>query len=194
MTAAILLAAGASTRMGEQKLLLPWDGKVLVRAVADTLAEAALSPIVAVTGYDHGQVSAALADAPVDIVRNPDPDAGMLGSVRCGIRALPREVDRVVVALGDHPGISTDTVARLAAHPCPTPSIIVPVHNGRRGHPVAIDAPFLPEILAWFDTVGLRGLLRAHPRAVCEIPVDDPGVLLDIDTPSDYRQGPSVGS
>jgi len=134
-------------------------------------------------------VSEALSGRPVSIAVNPDPEKGMLSSVRCGLRALPRECDAVLVALGDQPAVEAEMVDRLVrARADSGKGIAVPVHGGRRGHPLLFAASYGPEILERHDETGLRGLLAAHPDDIVEVQAPDAGVLADMDTPADYRR------
>jgi molybdenum cofactor cytidylyltransferase len=189
MRCAIVLAAGASRRMGAPKMLLPLAGKSVIATVVDRLAAAAIDRIIVVAGAERARIAAALAGRQVAVVENPDPDAGMLSSVRCGLRALPPECRAVLVAPGDGPRISPAVVdAMLAALDAGPRGIVVPVHGGRRGHPIAFAIGHRDEVLSRYDGIGLRGLLAAHPEDILELPVDDPAVLADMDAPEDYRR------
>jgi molybdenum cofactor cytidylyltransferase len=113
----------------------------------------------------------------------------MLSSVRCGLRALPESCEAVLVALGDQPGIREDVVrAVLQAFAASGKGIVVPVHEGRRGHPLLFASRYVAEVLSKHDDVGLRGLLAEHPGDVFELPSPSPCVLSDMDTPEDYRR------
>lgn len=181
--AGILLAAGDSTRMGTQKLLLPVGDESMIERVARVAMDSGLSPIVAVTGRDHDAVAALLEDH-VLIARNPDPARGMLSSIRVGLEALPKDLHAVVLFLGDQPGC---TVAQVKALVASNATIAVPTHEGRRGHPLLFSMRYREAILTRYDDTGLRGLLREHADEVCEIPLDDEGVLIDVDTPPAYE-------
>ena len=136
-----------------------------------------------------GAVAGAVSELPVRLVINDEPDADMLSSVRCGLRALPPECDAVLVAPGDHPAVTPDLIRRMSnqyvAHAA---AIVVPVFRGRRGHPLLFSSRFVGEILTEYDGVGLRGLLDAHPTEVVELAVADEGVVQDVDVPEDYRR------
>lgn len=132
----------------------------------------------------------------VTFVRNPDPGGDMLSSVRCGLRALPTLCAAVMVVLGDQPGVTSQLVGslirafqtQLLGNKTPNKSIILPIHAGRRGHPLLFDARFRDEILTSYDGVGLHGLLVAHPEAVVELEVSTAAELEDMDTPEDYQR------
>ena len=189
-TCAIVLAAGRSRRMGPgvQKLLLPLAGTTVVGRVIDALLASAVDKVIVVTGPD-ARVADAVAGHPVAVVTNGDPDADMLSSVRCGLRALPPECDAVLVAPGDQPGVTPGLLDQmLATYRICGRGILVPAFDGRRGHPLLFSARCSDEILRRYDGEGLRGLLRAHRTEVFEMQVEAPAVLDDIDLPADYRR------
>jgi molybdenum cofactor cytidylyltransferase len=196
MICAIVLAAGRSERMGTQKVLLPWRGQPLISRVVDELLRSPLGQIIVVVGRDAELIQQALAGRAVTFVANPDPVGDMLSSVRCGLRALPATCEAVLVALGDQPGVTSKLVGELIrAFREPTPDvemrgkqIVVPVHAGRRGHPLLFTARFRDEILTRYDEVGLHGLLTAHPDEVLEVEVSTATELEDMDTPEDYQR------
>jgi len=189
MICAIVLAAGRSERMGRQKLLLPLKDRPIIVRVVDELLRVPVSRVLVVVGRDAGPIQAALCGREVSFVRNPDSAGDMLGSVRCGLRALPESCEAVLVALGDQPGLSHQLVGGLiGAFRESGRSIIVPAHGGRRGHPVLFDARFREEMLTRFEGVGLRGLLAAHPDKIHRVPVLSASALEDLDTPEDYQR------
>ena len=189
MICAILLAAGRSRRMGVQKLLLPFGGQTVIGHVADAILASPVAETIVVVGPDAGGIVEALADRPLTIATNTNRDAEMLSSVRCGLRALPTDCETVLVALGDQPAVGSDLIARMVrAYHGTGRHILVPVHGGRRGHPLLFSARYRREVLTHYDDVGLRGLLEAHPRDLFEFQVRSPSVLADMDTPEDYRR------
>lgn len=181
--AAIILAAGDSTRMGTQKLLLPVGNECLIQRVVRVAREAALEPIVVVTGRDHDLIVPLVGEG-VIVVRNTDPSRGMLSSVRTALNALPGESLSAVLFLGDQPACSFPQVEALLRARA---DIAVPVFNGRRGHPLYFSLRHREAILKRYDDTGLRGLLTDHADTVVEVPLDDPGVLIDVDTPQEYE-------
>lgn len=183
MIAGIVLAAGLSTRMGRNKLLIEIDGQAMVSRATDAALAAGLDPVVVVTGHDAGNVRAALAGRPVVCVHNPDFVAGMLVSIKAGIAALPDEVDGAVVCLGDMPDVTAAHITRLLAAFDGERRICVPVCNGRRGHPVVFGRAYFPEILSTAADIGARGVVRAHDEAVRQVGIDDDAILTDLDTP-----------
>ena len=175
--------------MGRQKLLLPFGGTTVIGGIADQLIESAVDAVCVVVGRDGEAVARELAGRAVSIATNPDPDAGMLGSVRCGLRALPPECEAVLVALGDQPGLTSALVDEMIrSYAAAKKGILAPVCGGKRGHPLLFSARYASEVLARFDETGLRGLPRAHPDDVLELLVTDPALLADMDLPEDYRR------
>jgi molybdenum cofactor cytidylyltransferase len=185
--AAIVLAAGMSTRMGQPKQLLPLGSGTVVREAAAALV-GQVDRVVVVVGHRADEVVAALSGCPVEWVVNPDYQAGMLSSVQCGIRASSG-ASAFLICLGDQPGVSSRTVAALvAAARAAGRGIALPVYEGRRGHPVLISAGYAAEILALGAGQGLNAVTRAHADDTLEVAVRDPEVVQDLDTPADYQR------
>jgi molybdenum cofactor cytidylyltransferase len=189
MISAIVLAAGRSRRMGSQKLLLPVGGEPMIARVVDAVLAGPVDDAVVVVGNDGARIAEALAGRRVRFVANPDPEGEMLSSVRCGLRALPQGCEAALVVLGDQPGLTAEVVAALVrAFRGSGRGIVVPTHRGRRGHPVLIAARYRDQVLARYDGVGLRGLLKAHHDDVLEVGVFAPAVIEDVDEPADYER------
>ena len=189
MIGAVVLAAGRSQRMGTQKLLLPVGGQPLIARIVDQVLASPVDRTVVVTGSDGDRLAAALAGRPVAFVVNPEPQAEMLASVRCGLAVLPPECTAALIVLGDQPGITAHVIARLLeAFLASGRGIAAPTTHGRRGHPLLVSLRYRDEILTHYDKVGLRGLLQRHPEDVCEVDVGTPGILDDLDTPRDYQR------
>ncbi len=175
--------------MGTAKQLLPFGDKTVIRHVVDQLLLSRLDEVCVVVGHDGPKVAEGLGGRRVRIVNNPDYASGMLSSVRCGLRALPETCDTVLVALGDQPAVAPEWIDKLMdAMKTSGKGIVVPVYQGRRGHPLLLAARYRDEVLAKHDDVGLRGLLRAHPDDVCELAMPTAAVLSDMDNPEDYRR------
>jgi molybdenum cofactor cytidylyltransferase len=184
--AAIVLAAGRSTRMGgPNKLLAELNGKALVRIVAEQAVASKASGVIVVTGHQADLVEKALAGLNVTFVRNPDFAAGLASSVKAGITAVPADADGAVVCLGDMPLIDTKLIDRLieAFAPDRGSLIAVPVSEGRRGNPVLWSRRFFGELMTLDGDVGARHLIMKHGEAVAEVPVEGHAAFLDIDTP-----------
>lgn len=189
MVWAVILAAGESRRMGVPKLLLPFAGTTIIEAVVRTVTDAGVPRILVVLGAQSDRVREALKGRPVEFAENPDFRRGMLSSVQCGLRALPPDASAALVFLADQPTLS-ETAIRLTlrAGESTTKGIVVPVHNGRRGHPLLVRMRYREEIYGLDPAVGLRQLLGNHPEDVLEIEVPDAALLEDIDTPADYER------
>jgi molybdenum cofactor cytidylyltransferase len=193
--AAIILAAGRSTRMGgPNKLLAELGGKKLVRIVAEQALASQASDVIVVTGHQAAEVEKALQGLKVKFVRNPDFAAGLASSVKTGIAAVPGNADGAVVCLGDMPLIDSHLIDRLIEAFAPDRGnlIVVPVSDGRRGNPVLWSRRFFDELMALDGDIGARHLIAKHVEAVAEVTVEGHGAFLDIDTPQaleDARRG-----
>jgi len=189
MICAVVLGAGLSSRMGAQKLLLPFGGKTVIAHIVDQLLASAVDQVIMVVGHQGRKVSDELSGRKVTIIENPDYESGMLSSVRCGLSHLPANCSAILVVLGDQPSITPQLVDKmLQAFAATEKRILVPLNNGRRGHPLLFSAFYRDQVLASFDDVGLRGLLHAHPEDVFELSVASSSVLSDMDCPEDYRR------
>jgi molybdenum cofactor cytidylyltransferase len=184
--AAIVLAAGRSTRMGgPNKLLAELDGKKLVRIVTEQALASKANEVIVVTGHQAELVEQALAGLSVKFVRNPDFAGGLASSVKAGIAAVAESADGAVVCLGDMPMVSTELLDRLIGTFAPDRGnlIVVPVAEGRRGNPVLWSRRFFRELMTLDGDVGARHLIAKHAEAVAEVVVEGDGAFLDIDTP-----------
>jgi molybdenum cofactor cytidylyltransferase len=195
MLAALILAAGASTRMGSAKpLLSDREGRPFVVRLARTFAAAALSEIVVVTAAEHDAVAAALLagvpSLPVRVVRNPDPSRGQLSSLWTGLDAVATlSPEAVLVAPVDVPLIDPTTITQVIDGWRRTHAPVVrPASGERHGHPVLFDRLLFHELRAAPLDVGARAVVRAHAADILNVPVEDEGCLVDIDTPDDYER------
>jgi molybdenum cofactor cytidylyltransferase len=185
---AVILAAGASTRMGTPKQLLEFQGKpLLVRAVEAALASEAW-PIVVVLGAHADKISPMLARYPVLITENPAWSEGMAASIRAGVttlRQFSRAIDAAVIALCDQPAFSADTIAQLvAAQRATGRSIAAARYTGRHGAPALFLAEYFPALIALTGEEGARALLNDDPTRIAG--VDLPALAIDLDTPEDF--------
>ncbi len=183
--AAIVLAAGRSARMGANKLLAELEGAPLVRHATLAALASPARPVVVVVGNEAERVRAAIADLEVEIVHNPDFATGMASSLRAGIAAVP-EAAGALVCLGDMPRVRGAHLALLLdafADAADDGAIIVPTCDRKRGNPVLWGRARFAEIAALTGDVGARALIERHAASVHWVAVDDPAILLDIDTP-----------
>jgi molybdenum cofactor cytidylyltransferase len=186
---AVLLAAGRSTRMGEPKPLLEIGGETFLERAIRVLREGGCRYVVAVLndGADWAQRLADTSGAAV--VVNPDPLSEQLDSLRLALPHVPADADGIAVLPVDFPRLTADTVTRLVqAFAGGDAQIVLPEHNGETGHPVLLGRSLFGELEKAELPNGVRSLLEARAAEIERVSVDDPGVLLDVDTPADLRR------
>ncbi len=184
--AAVLLAAGRSTRMGAiNKMIAQIGGKPLVRIAAEQVLTSRAKPVIVVTGHQRDKVEAALAGLDVRFVHNPDYADGLGTSLRTGIAAVPDMADGAIVCLGDMPQVDAPLIDSLlrAFDPDKGALIVVPTIEGRRGNPVVWARRFFPELMSIAGDIGARHLIGSYGEAVAELPVKCDAALSDVDTP-----------
>lgn len=184
----VLLAAGTSSRFGDcNKLLQDVNGEPMVRCVAKTLLKSSLSGVVVVVGHEAEKVRTALANLPLRIVENEAYAEGQSTSVRTGISAAnENDADAAIVALGDMPYVSWETVDNIiATYKNGTGTAIAAAYNGKRGNPVLFDTSHFDELMSITGDVGGRQILRKSDTASL-VNTGDPGVLQDVDRPNDW--------
>lgn len=185
--AAILLAAGESRRMGYPKPLLRVGAESFI-ARTTALALGVASRVVIVLGAHADRVRPAIApNSGIIVVENPNFERGQLSSLKVGLgEAVSGGADAVIVHLADHPLVSPATFRALVDEYGKTASpIVVACYRGRRGHPVIFDRSVFAELMAAPEDQGARVVVNAEPERVLYVDVDDPGVVLDLDTPAD---------
>ncbi len=183
--AAVILAAGRSSRMGAFKPLLPFGGETVIECVLSACAAAEVRTIRVVVGWNAHRLIPLLDGRGVPWVTNERFAEGMYCSLQVGVGSLPAGVEAFFVVPGDMPLVQGETLRRLAAEWNPRERILYPRFGDRRGHPPLIAATLIPEILDASPPGGLRELLARHAAEAREIPCDDPGILVDLDTPED---------
>jgi molybdenum cofactor cytidylyltransferase len=184
--AAIVLAAGRSTRMGgPNKLLAEIGGRSLVRIAVDHALASRARPVVVVTGHQRDKVEAALAGLDIKLVHNPNFAEGVSTSGKAGLAALPDEADGAIVCLGDMPQVTASLIDKLTAAFDPERGalVVVPVIDGKRGNPVVWARRFFPELMAIDGDIGARQVISRYPEAVTEVALTDTAALVDVDTP-----------
>ncbi len=185
----IVLAAGVSSRMGDLKPLLPLGGRPAVVRAAETLLGAGIRDVVVVVGYRSEEVMAALDGLPVRTALNEDYVSGMFSSVRRGIQAIWPSARAFFLLPADIPLVSADTLRSLACalfeHDM-RPEIVYPCRMGHHGHPPLISTVLRDRIIDWDGPGGLRGVLERRQDRALNLEVDDPGILMDMDTRDDY--------
>jgi molybdenum cofactor cytidylyltransferase len=182
----LLLAAGQSRRMGPaNKMLVEIDGAPMVLHAARALLASGASPVVVVLGHAPEAVEDVLSGLDVTFVRNPDYADGLSTSLKAGLAALPDYCTGAVVALGDMPGVSAQDIDSLidAFDPPAGHSICVPTYNDKRGNPVLWARQYFAEMASVSGDVGARHLIGENADQVVEVPRDNPGILIDLDTP-----------
>jgi molybdenum cofactor cytidylyltransferase len=177
--AAIVLAAGASTRMGRTKALLQYEGETFLGRSA-RLFQPFCDPVIVVLPPSG-------LECPPGVIGtvNPAPERGMLTSLQCGLKALPDSARFVFFTPVDLPAVTAQTVSMLRESAGQAPAII-PRYSGRRGHPVLISRELVPDFLELREPAAARDVIERHSGQVRYIDVDDPGILTDIDEPADY--------
>ncbi|MGH7820823.1 MAG: nucleotidyltransferase family protein, partial [Candidatus Binatia bacterium] len=186
--AAVVLAAGESRRMkGTNKLLMEVDGRPVVSRVVEAVREAGVPDIYVVVGHQADEIRRAVGG--VAFVENQAYATGMAASLRAGVAALPEDVDAALICLGDMPRLTAAAVRSVIDDfdPVMKREICIPTYDGKRGHPVLFAARFLPEIEALEGDVGARSVIERHAAVAHLVPVDDSGVVIDIDTPEAFR-------
>jgi molybdenum cofactor cytidylyltransferase len=186
---AIILAAGASTRMKRQKLLLPYNGKTIIETAVENAASSVNSNILVVLGSHREQIQNKIVNYQVKFCVNENYLDGMLSSAICGFRALPASVKAALIFLGDQPQIPpqvTDLVIKTWIQS--RKGIVMPTFNGRRGHPVLIETRYKTEIEKLDPNKGLRTLSEIFKEDVMEVECDVAEILHDIDTPEEYEE------
>ncbi len=184
--AAVVLAAGRSTRMGgPNKLLAEIAGRPLLRIVVEEALASRAKPVIVVVGHERAEVEKALAGLPVQLIHNPDFAQGLGTSLKAGIAAVPAAADGAIVCLGDMPQVDASLIDRLIAafDPDRGALIVMPTVEGRRGNPVLWSRRFFPDLMAIEGDVGARHFIGRYSEAVVEVPLEGRAALVDIDTP-----------
>lgn len=187
--AAVVLAAGYSSRAPGFKPLLSLRNSTVIENAISSFRRAGIGNITVVTGHNAGELAPVLEALPVRRVFNENYQQGMFSSVIAGLRSLQPEIEGFFLLPADMPLVKSHSVRLLTrAYKRTRAEIIYPVFQGLRGHPPLIAASLIPAILAWRGPEGLRGFLTHYEANSYEVEVPDEGVVLDMDTPADYRR------
>jgi len=185
--AGLILAAGESRRMGFPKALLNYRGETFLDRLIGLFAPHC-SPLIVVLGAQAERIRAGtMRAAAAEFVVNPDYTRGQISSLQCGLAAVPSGAESVLFTLVDHPAVSAETVASLAAIPAGERLLNIPRYGQRRGHPILISRALIPEFLAVPASGAARDVVHRHLAETGYIDVQDPGVAADIDDPEAYR-------
>ena len=188
MIAAIVLAAGSSSRMGEPKPLVRLGDRPLLTWVLDAVRGSRVSEVVVVLGDAAERIRAEVPLAETRVVENPSFREGMSSSLRTGISSLSDAAEAFFVVLADAPFVRSDSYdAMIAVREKTRARIVLPTYRGVRGNPVMLDRSLGPEADSITGDRGCREIRQRHPEETAEVPLDDPGVLIDIDTPEDAQ-------
>jgi len=184
---AIVLAAGRSTRMGTQKLLLPFGEKTIVECVVENILNSGITKVVVVLGANCAEIEEVLKLWPIKTVRNENFQDGMHTSVISGVKTLPLNAKAVLIFLGDQPFISGTVVQNVVeAWKNSGKGIIIPLNKGKRGHPPLFDMKFRHELSNLDPEIGLRSVAQKFPKDICEVETFCAEIVRDIDTKIDY--------
>jgi CTP:molybdopterin cytidylyltransferase MocA len=193
-TFAIVPAAGLSTRMGRPKLALPLGGRTVLEHVVNALRGGGVNHVIVIVGPHVPELASLVHAAGVDVCLLAEPTPDMRTTVERGLQWIderfhPNLGDAWLLAPADHPVINADVVRQLLSRFGEGgSSIVVPVQNGHRGHPTVFAWRHVAGIRALAADQGINAYLRSHVAETLELPVDDPGVLVDLDTPEDYER------
>lgn len=203
MVSAVVLAAGMSTRMGRNKLLLTFRDKPLVVHAVDTLLASKAGEIIVVLGYESekvwdrledyaGQVSNGGQRRRVRLVKNPDYRDGLSTSVRTGVQAVSPEAEAIMIYLADQPLLEPGDVDRIieafASAKADDKMIVVPFFKEERGNPVVLDASLRDSILGIIGDVGCKGVIKRYPEKVYAIEMENDHVVRDVDDVQAYER------
>lgn len=186
MISVLLLAAGSSTRMGQPKALLPLQDKPAILHCLTKLLTIRPLEIIVIFGSDSKAEAALVETMSVKVMFNTLPQSDMAKSVRLGFQAIQSQATSALICLVDHPLVQAGTLKQIAVAAMNAPKqIIIPTFQERRGHPTLFPRVLLADIYQGFN---LREIIGRHPDRVTLVPVDDEGVVLDMDTPEDYQK------
>jgi molybdenum cofactor cytidylyltransferase len=189
MLAAVILSGGASRRMGSPKALLPYQGRPFLEHLLDVTWLPEIGVRRVVLGADAEPIAKAVHLKPDEIVINEDWEKGQLSSIQAALRSLPPGTEGMVLCLIDHPLISVELVRELIEHfHASKKAIVLPVFEGRRGHPVIFSAALYDELLSAPLETGARAVVWAHSGEVAELRTNEEGCVLNLNDPETLRK------
>ncbi|NLJ60133.1 MAG: nucleotidyltransferase family protein [Firmicutes bacterium] len=196
MIGAIILAAGESKRMGTLKQVLPWGDKTVIEASVDAACNApGVSQVVTVLGHEAARIRAVLdkeSRPKLRLTLNPDYKSGMFSSVKAGISSLDPRIEAFFVAPADQPEIQPEVYEKILEvfrRQGQSDDIVIPVYQGRGGHPTLFRAALRSEIMSMpYDGNGLRDVIRKHEDRVFRVNMEYSGIIYDLDTKEDYHR------
>ena len=187
--AAIILAAGYSSRMGRIKALLPLGETTVLERVIRLFRRAGVADVCVVVGHGREQLAPLASAAGARVVVNPDFSRGMFTSIQAGVAGLPPAIRGFFVQPVDIPLVEPETVRALIRAQAQGPGrVIHPCYQGRRGHPPLVPMSLGPRILEWNRDGGLRAVLAEYAGNAVNLDVPDEHVVFDMDTPEDYQE------
>jgi molybdenum cofactor cytidylyltransferase len=190
MISAIVIAAGESKRMGKTKQLLPWEGKILLQHVLDSIMGSEVGEVILVLGCEAERILERVNTQKIKVIINPDYPQGMITSIRYGLAAIGKGAEAFFIVLGDQPGISPQIYNQLIREfrrIYPSKRILLPTCQGKKGHPALFSIDFREEGSAIKGDVGFRQIILDHPQDILQIELGTDAVLNDVDTPEDYQ-------
>lgn len=191
--AAVILAAGRSSRMGAHKLLLPLAGKPLLAWSLAAACASSARPVIVALGRAADEARAALPTGSYSFVVNPHFAEGMGTTLALAVASLPASVAGTVILLGDQPFMTTTAVEAVLTEARAQPErIVMGAYGSRRGHPIYLPRRVFGEALALREDEGARGIIAREGDAVLTVPLADPDALLDVDTEADYQRAQAL--
>ena len=174
--------------MGQTKQLMAFADATILEKTIDHYLNSKAAEVVVVLGHEYEKISSLIGNSPVRIVRNSRYAGGMSTSLIAGSNNIRRDTAGIMVALGDQPFVRSLTINLLIDEFERQNGIVIPVWNGKRGHPIIFSSVYIPEILSLIGDAGAREIIKQHPGDVHEVPVDSDEICLDIDTAEGYKE------
>src|SRR5215467_1037717 len=191
---AVVLAAGMSRRMGTPKQLLRIEGQTVLELTLGNVRSSQVDEIVLVLGFAAEAVEKETPISNVNVVRNADYEQGMGTSLRSGLAAVNQAASAAIIVLADQPFVQPATLNKLMeCHRGRRAQIVIPTFRGFRGNPVLLDRSVFAELRSLSGDVGCRAIFGNHTEDIYKLPVDDPGILLDIDSRDDFMALTNTG-